>query len=125
MSADQGTMLALQRTQLAAERTLMAWIRTAFSMISFGFTIGKFLEYLHKQPGEVGETGGGNLPRILVLLGLTSLVVGVLEFRRSMKVLERQAGQEFHTASVGIIAGLVAVIGVVAFLSLLFHNRFV
>ena len=122
---DPGTLLSLQRTQLAAERTLMAWIRTAFSMISFGFTIGKFLEYLHDQPGQHPQTGGGNLPRILVLLGLVSLIVGVVEFRRAMQVLGRQAGEAYHPKAVGVIAWLVAAIGVIAFLSLLIRNDYV
>ena len=112
---DEGTRLALRRTQLAAERTLMAWIRTAFSMISFGFTIGKFVEYLEKQPAvRPGLTEGHLLPKVLVMLGLISLLIGGWEFRHSMLKLGVQAGVPFRVAPVGIIASLVAVIGLFA-----------
>src|SRR5687767_13106814 len=108
---DEGTRLAIQRTQLACERTLMAWIRTAFSMISFGFTIGKFVEYLEKQPeAHAGMAEGHLLPKMLVFLGLVSLIIGVWEFRSSMKKLGTQSGVPFRVAPVGLIASLVGVI---------------
>ena len=116
---DQGTRLAIQRTQLAVERTLMAWIRTAFSMISFGFTIGKLLEYLQGKAGPNGvPANGGLLPRMLVFLGLVSLVIGVWEFRRSMTALRAELGERHLAAPVGIIAGLVAILGLLAFVNL-------
>ena len=40
---------ALERTFMAADRTLMAWVRTAISMIGFGFTLYKFLQYIHQR----------------------------------------------------------------------------
>jgi putative membrane protein len=122
---DDGTRLAIQRTQLACERTLMAWIRTAFSMISFGFTIGKFVEYLEKQPAIGPGVGEGHLlPKMLVFLGLVSLFIGVWEFRHSMQKLGVQAGVAFRAAPVGVIAALVGVIGVLAFASLFIRLDF-
>ena len=122
---DQGTMLAIQRTQLACERTLMAWIRTAFSMISFGFTIGKFVEYLEKQPGTPACVGESHLlPKALVFLGLVSLLIGVWEFRHAMLKLGTQVGVPFRVAPVGIIASLVAVIGLFALASLFIRLDF-
>jgi putative membrane protein len=122
---DEGTRLAIQRTQLACERTLMAWIRTAFSMISFGFTIGKFVEYLEKQPDARTGMGEGHLlPKMLVFLGLVSLLIGVWEFRSSMKQLGVQSGVPFRVAPVGLIASLVGVIGILAFASLFIRMDF-
>lgn len=121
---DEGTLLSVQRTQLAAERTLMAWIRTAFSMISFGFTMGKFLEYLSDKSGQGQMTGGGLLPRALVLLGLASLVVGLWEFRHTMRVLGVKIDKPMGHYPVGVIAGLVALIGVAAFLGLMVRIPF-
>jgi putative membrane protein len=116
---DENTRLAIQRNQLACERTLMAWIRTAFSMISFGFTIGKFFEYLEKKPHSgSGLYEGHLLPKALVLLGLVSLVIGVWEFRHSMLRLGAQSGVPFRVAPVGVIATLVALIGLVTLASL-------
>lgn len=120
---DEGTRLAIQRTQLACERTLMAWIRTAFSMISFGFTIGKFVQYLDKQPG-IPPADGGLLPKALVLLGLVSLFIGVWEFRHSMSKLGTQVGVPFRAAPVGVIASLVAILGGFAFVSLFIRLDF-
>jgi putative membrane protein len=122
---DEGTRLAVIRTQLGAERTLMAWIRTAFSMISFGFTIGKFLGYLHdKEAGSNMPENGGWLPRMLVLLGLVSLLVGVLEYRRYRKLLGLKLGEHYHASGVGVIALLVALLGLLAFVSLMVRIRF-
>jgi putative membrane protein len=121
---DEGTRLSLQRTQLAAERTLMAWIRTAFSMISFGFTIGKFLQYLHEKPGREGAEHGSLLPPILVVLGLASLVVGLWEFRHTMRVLNFRIDKPAGHTPVGIIASLVALIGLLALISLFVRTSF-
>jgi putative membrane protein len=122
---DEGTRLAIQRTQLACERTLMAWIRTAFSMISFGFTIGKFVEYLEKQPDvRAGLSEGHLLPKVLVVLGLLSLFIGGWEFRHSMVKLGTQAGVPFRVAPVGIVASLVAVIGLFALAGLFIRLDF-
>ena len=124
-SLDEGTRLAIMRTVLGAERTLMAWIRTAFSMISFGFTIGKFLGYLHdKETGGNLPENGGWLPRILVLLGLVSLLVGVVEYRRNRQALGLKLGEHYRWSAAGIIAVLVGVLGLLAFLSLMVRIRY-
>lgn len=121
---DEGTRLSLQRTQLAAERTLMAWIRTAFSMISFGFTIGKFLQYLHDKPGREDAAHGSILPPILVVLGLASLVVGLWEFRHTMRALNFRIDKPAGHTPVGIIASVVALIGVLALIGLFVRTSF-
>jgi putative membrane protein len=116
---DEGTALSLTRTRLAGERTLMSWIRTAFSMISFGFTIGKFLEYLNTQPGgdtRIGE--GRTLPTLLIVLGLISLLVGCWEYRHLVVHLRTRTGERTRPSAVGVIAVLVALIGLLAFVGL-------
>ena len=95
---DAGTRLALKRTQLAAERTLMAWVRTAFSMISFGFTIGKFLDYLANQPDSRVPLGEHNLlPKLRTL----------------------SDGQPVEQSAVGVVSTLVGLLGILAFAGLL------
>ena len=112
---------ALERTRLAYERTLMAWVRTAFSMISFGFTIGKFFEYLSNQPDARFPLGEGHLlPRLLVLVGLASLFIGVWEFRHLMVRLGHVEGQKFRVSPVGIVATLVGLLGLLALAGLFF-----
>ena len=116
---DAGTRLALKRTQLAAERTLMAWVRTAFSMISFGFTIGKFLDYLANQPESRLPLGEHNLlPKALVLIGLASLLIGIWEFRHLMLKLADEEGRKFRVSPVGVVSTLVGLLGLLAFAGL-------
>jgi putative membrane protein len=121
---DEGTRLSVQRTQLAVERTLMAWIRTAFSMISFGFTIGKFLQYMHEQPGREASTHGSLLPPLLVVLGLVSLIVGLWEFRHATRALDMKVDKPAGHMPVGVIAGLVALIGIIALVGLFIRTPF-
>jgi putative membrane protein len=116
---DEGTQLAVTRTRLAAERTLMAWVRTAFSMISFGFTIGKFLEYLSKQPGAaVPRTGIRTLPVLLILIGLVSLLLGAWEFRHTLTALATTSGSRHRVTALGAITVLVGLLGLLAFAGL-------
>src|SRR5687767_2041346 len=116
---DEGTRLALKRTQLAAERTLMAWVRTAFSMISFGFTIGKFVQYLGNQADERMPFGNGLLlPKLMVLMGLVSLIIGIWEYRYAMVKLADVDGHKHRITALGIISSLVALLGVAAFAGL-------
>jgi putative membrane protein len=121
---DEGTQLSLQRTQLAVERTLMAWIRTAFSMISFGFTIGKFLQFLHEKPGHESSTHGSMLPPALVVLGLASLIIGLWEFRHTMRALNVKFDKPRGHFPVGFIAALVALIGILALVGLFVRSPF-
>jgi putative membrane protein len=112
---DPKTLLAFARTGLAADRTLMAWIRTAFSMISFGFTIGKFFEYLNEQSHRTAREGNGHvLAVLLITLGIASLVAGVWEYRHAVNRLEEAAGLGHRTRSILVVAILVALLGVVA-----------
>ena len=116
---DEGTRLSLKRTQLSAERTLMSWIRTAFSMISFGFTIGKFLQYLGKQPDVRLPFGEGYLlPKLLVLIGLASLFIGIWEHRHLMVKLWDAEGRKHRITPIGVVATLVALLGFLALVAL-------
>ncbi len=72
--AEERTEMAMKRTAIAAERTLMAWIRTALSMISFGFSIYKFVQYLHEQAHGVRVYSARNLALTLIALGTLALV---------------------------------------------------
>ena len=116
---DESTRLSLKRTQLSAQRTLMSWIRTSFSMISFGFTIGKFLDFLASQPESRLPLGEHNLlPKLLVLIGLASLLIGIWEHRHLMLKLGDVEGHKYVVAPIGIVATLVAVLGILAFAGL-------
>jgi putative membrane protein len=114
--------LALDRTRLAHERTLMAWTRTATSLISFGFTIYKFFQYLREdrpalEPGILGPQGFAGL---MIVIGLTALVFATVEHRRSMKAMRAAFGQVPYSLA-AIVAGLIAILGVLGLVSVLFR----
>lgn len=118
---DTSTRLAAERTRLAQERTLMAWIRTSTSLIAFGFTIFKFFQYLADQehrrspivsPWVVGLT--------LILLGLIALTLAWIQHHQEMKALRQLLGpMPFSIA--GVMAGLIAVLGLVALVVVLWR----
>ena len=111
---DPSTRLAVERTRLASERTLMAWIRTCTSLIAFGFTIFKFFQYLSTKeelrkpivsPWVVGV--------LMIVVGLTGLTLAWFQHRQEMKALKAEGGTMPYSIS-GIMAGLIAILGIVA-----------
>jgi putative membrane protein len=118
---DTTTRLAAERTRLAQERTLMAWIRTSTSLIAFGFTIFKFFQYLAEQehrrnpivsPWVVGL--------VLILLGLIALTLAWIQHYQEMKTLRQLLGpMPFSIA--GVMAGLIAVLGLIALVVVLWR----
>ena len=120
---DTGTRLAADRTRLAHERTMMAWVRTATSLISFGFTIYKFFEF---------EAGKGELapspfvtPRqfamVMIGTGLAALALSFFDHRKSLRELHDEFG-ETRRSTAGVVAVIVAVMGLLAFLTTLFRG---
>jgi putative membrane protein len=88
--AQTRTGLASKRTLMAADRTLMAWVRTALSMISFGFTIYKVLESLHRSGREVViDASPENVGLFLIGLGTISMVMGTIEYWGNIKEIRR------------------------------------
>jgi putative membrane protein len=121
--AEDRTVLAAERSFLAFERTLMAWLRTALSMISFGFTLAKFFQYLAEQRGGAMVGGFGNtwasdtVGLTMIAIGTASLVLAVIQHRRRVAALRAYGLVEQWNLALWI-AGLVAALGVLAFLSL-------
>lgn len=121
-SLDAGTRMAAERTRLAHERTLMAWVRTATSLISFGFTIYKFFEF---EAGRGVATSHLLSPRAFALLmiatGLFALSFSTVEHRHSMRMLEAEFGPARRSVA-GLVAAVVAGMGVLAFAATLFRG---
>ncbi len=125
--AEDRTELAVERSFLSFERTLMAWLRTALSMIGFGFTLAKFFQYLAEQRGGavVGRFGStwasDTVGLTMIAIGTVSLVLAVFQHHRRVEAL-RGYGlvQQWNLAL--WVAGLVAALGVFAFLSLVFSG---
>jgi putative membrane protein len=120
---DSATRLAVDRTCLAHERTLMAWIRTAASLITFGFTIYKFFEFeLKDRPAEQHVIGPRELAMMLISIGLVSLVMSGIQHRRGLQALREEYGQAaVPTSTANVVAGLFSVLGLLAFVAVLFR----
>jgi putative membrane protein len=122
--AEKRTMLGLERTFLAFERSLMAWLRTSLAMISFGFTLAKFFEYLEEQRGGpvVGHFGrtwaSDTVGLAMITIGTVALVLAVIQHKRRIDAL-RVLGLLPQWNLALAVAALVAVLGVLAFGSLL------
>jgi len=80
---------------LAGERTFLSWIRTAIGLIVFGFVIEKFEFFLEEVQSMLNlpiksETkslqGFGILS---ILLGLTAIILGLINFYRTVKRVEQ------------------------------------
>ena len=115
--------LAADRTRLAHERTLMAWIRTAVSLISFGFTIFKFFQYLQESKPDQAHAHviGPHLFAILMItIGLTALVLASIQTRQELTLLRQQAGPAPYSLA-SVIAAMVAGLGVVALIAVVFR----
>jgi putative membrane protein len=124
-SLDQNTLLALQRSFLAVERTLMAWIRTSISMIGFGFTLAKLFQSLAASnvlirgpAGNVWTAEGVGL--VLISLGTVALILAVFDHHREIKQL-RAAGLAGRFSLTMAVASVLAILGVMALLSLLVY----
>jgi inner membrane protein YidH len=113
MDRDQISVdLSVTRTQMGANRTLMAWVRTSFSTITFGFTLYKILQALQTS-GEALERE--NMPRnagiTLIVLALVALLMGALEYLRTIKMLERIHGTKLERSPSLFMAAFTGLIG--------------
>ena len=118
---DVGTRLAFDRTRLAYDRTMMAWVRTATSLISFGFTIYKFfqIEINKGQPGD-HLIGPREFAMLMIGIGLLSLVMATIQHRQDRNLL-RTMDPEIPRSMAAILAGLIALLGIVAFAAVIFQ----
>jgi putative membrane protein len=118
---DLSTRLAIERTRLACERTALAWVRTGTSMITFGFGVYKLFQ-IERPPGARERLiGSQEFGLILVSIGLAALVLSTLEYRRNMRslVIDYLGKQGRLTL---VFSGLIAALGVLAFVVMLFRQ---
>lgn len=120
---DTGTRLAVDRTWLAHERTLMAWIRTATSLISFGFTIYKFFAFESGKNGPVAHAlvSPRQFAILMIATGLIALLLSVIDHRQSMKLLREEFGTTRRSVA-GVVAGVVAIMGLSALVAALLRG---
>jgi putative membrane protein len=116
---DPRVQLAFERTFLAYERTRIAWVRTALALISFGFVIAKFFQYLREKQGETATVLSPRaIGLVMITIGLVGLILANWQERRAIKVL-RERYLELPTSVSGVMAVLIALVGVLALISAL------
>jgi putative membrane protein len=118
---DVTTRLAFDRTRVAFDRTIMAWIRTATSLITFGFSIYKFFQIEQGRKPNDRLIGPREFALTMVGIGLACLLLGVVDHRRNMKSLMRQY-PEMPQSATDLVALLVAVLGILALLAVVFRQ---
>ena len=111
---DRSTELAFERTRAAYERTMMSWIRTATSLITFGFSIYKFFQ-LEAQTRKLEHrlVGPRQFAFALVSLGLISLLLATIEYRRDIRALHAQYAKAQPSLAV-LLAAFISLLGIVA-----------
>jgi len=117
------TALAVDRTRLAHDRTLLAWVRTATSLISFGFTIYKFFQYLRQEENVPVRhlLGPREFAMAMIGIGLIALCIATAQHRREMVSLRKQFPEVPYSLAT-VLAGLIAILGVAAFLAAVFRQ---
>ena len=119
LAADR-TEMAFRRTVMALERSLMAWVRTAVSLIGFGFTIFKFLEGLAREGAAIREHSPRNLGLFLIFLGIGMLILGMMQYKQSLKKLAGINEEKAPFSLAMIAAGAVILVGIFTLLNMLF-----
>ena len=102
---------------------MMAWVRTAASLISFGFTIYKFFQFTLKdsQVAEGRFLGPRKFALFLIGIGLLSLLFATIQSRREMRVM-RKHYEHVPYSLANVLAGLVAILGVLTFIAVLLRQ---
>ena len=118
---DTSTRLAFDRTRLAHDRTMMAWIRTATSLIAFGFSVFNFFEFQEKTPRADRLLGPRGFAITLICIGLVSLLMATVQHRIERNKL-RSMNQEVPRSMAAALAGVIAVLGIAALISVLLNR---
>jgi putative membrane protein len=124
VSANESTLLAVDRTRLAHDRTLMAWVRTSTSLISFGFTIYKFFQYMQEQNQGAHNhrmLGPRQFAVLMISVGILALVFATIQHRRDMVTLRKHYPEVPYSLATAL-AGLISLLGVVALLAVIFRQ---
>jgi putative membrane protein len=125
---DASTKLAVERTFLAYDRTMLAWIRTATTLITFGFAIQQFFRLARQgAAGGKGLLGPDLVGLTMIIIGLLSLLLAVLDHRWAIETLDAQyptAGgyPRFPRSRARVLAALIGLVGLIAVTTMLLRE---
>lgn len=127
------------RTVMGLQRTHMAAVRTAVALIGFGFTVAEFFVHIRLGPAaavRLGEHGPRNMGLVLIAAGVVSLAAFTVQYHRVIVYLSSEPLHPISglshkaairsvyramTRPVYLISFTVMLIGVAAFISILFE----
>jgi putative membrane protein len=100
----------------------MAWIRTATSLITFGFSLYKFFEFdiVRREAATAGWITPRGAGIALIAAGLISLTLGLIEHRAAFTRMRAEFGTG-APSSAGVVAAIVCLMGLAAFVAALFR----
>jgi putative membrane protein len=118
------------RIYMAAERTFLAWIRTGIAFMGFGFVVARFGLFLREialtnNMTVAQHNNGFSMPVgiALIMAGILVDLIAAIRHHRYIKALNRgQFSQAYGSAFTFLIAGFLAIIGLVVaiYLAVLF-----
>jgi putative membrane protein len=103
-------------------------VRTAVSLISFGFSIPQFFHIARTGlPESKDFIGPDEFGLLLIVIGLLALLLVTLEHRASIEALRMQypvteGYQSIPRSRASMVAGLIAVLGLLALVSILLRK---
>jgi len=107
---------------------MLSWVRTAISLISFGFSIPQFFRIAKTGlPESKDIIGPDEFGLLLIVIGLLALLIVTLEHRASIEALKVQypvteGYQRIPRSRASMLAGLIAVLGLLALVSILLRK---
>ena len=107
---------------------MLSWVRTSISLISFGFSISQFFRVARTGLPESRDViGPDEFGLLLIVIGLLALLVVTLEHRASIEALKVQypvteGYQSIPRSRASMLAGLIAVLGLLALVSIIIHK---
>jgi putative membrane protein len=118
-SLDPATWRAVEQLRLAYENRVRAWIATSISLITFGFSASRFSDFLRPESDKGNYLLGMQAFALtLVVVGLASLVLGVIENRNDLRTLATMYQVKKRSLEV-YVATIVAALGIFALVAMI------